>query len=408
VELTTVDVTNGVKLTWTKVETSDFVDYTIVRSTGDSIPELSQLTTNPLAFVITRITDPKITTFTDIRNASVATRTFYRVFARLNGRNLPSQNVLMNAELLDLGNSFSEIVANNSKDKPRFYLSGNFISTILAYDATNNRILATNTSAIQNSNVRLAVASKNGANEEVAAYNSGSGSLSFFDAETLRPAGTVAVPTNGYQIVASIGTTDGFFIFVTGEPSNNIKIVSLTTHTVTQATVSFSASYFTGSILTKNPAARELLIRDPNQSSVRIGRIEYNAQGQILDGGTMGFVAVSSLQTPVLRVSNGGDAFIVSNTVFNRSLQVKASFFTSTGNSYADFCYATVANKIYGLSAASSLSSTIDEYDATTLRFTQSIPTKVAGLRCFAIDNTLILFSNPNFTGRTNVQKVKI
>lgn len=406
VELTTVDVINGVKLSWTKVETSDFVDYTIVRSTGDSIPELNQLAANPSAFVVARIGDAKLTTFTDIRNTSVATRTFYRVFARLSGRNVSSKNVLINADIVDLGTGFTEIIGNNSKDKPRFYMSGSFSNSILAYDATDSRIVAINTTSLT-ANMRLAVASKNGVNEEVAAYTTGTSSISFFDAETLKSTGTLAL-TGGSPIVASIGTVDGFFIFVTSETTNNIKIVNLTTHTVSQATISFTVTLFSGCVLTKNPASRELFLRDPNQSSSRICRIEYNAQGQILDGGLLGFVNILFMQTPVLRVSAGGDLFMVSSTIFNRSLQAKASFSTSAGGSYADFYFSAAGNKIYALTFGSSIASNIDEYDATSFKFTQSIPTKVAGLRCFTTENALIIFSNGNSTGRTNVQKIKI
>ena len=407
VELTTQDVLNGVKLSWTKVETSDFVDYTIVRSTGDSIPELAQLATNPLALVITRITDPKVTTFTDIRNTSIIPRSYYRVFARLNGRNVSSKNVLINAEILDLGNNFTEIIANNSKDKPRFYLSGNSTTNILAYDATDNRILAVNTTA-PNSSMRLAVASKNGASEEVAAYTSFSNVISFFDAETLKSMGTATLPTNGSQVIASIGTADGFFIFVTAESTNNIKIVDLATHAVNQVTLSFTTTFSSNSVLTQNPATRELIIRDPTQSSARVGRIDYNAQGQILGGGFLGFISISFVQTPVLRISPSGDAFIIGGSVFNRNLQLRANLFSSTGSSYTDFCYPVAGNKMYAMTFASSTTSVIDEYDATTLRITQSIPTKIGGLRCFTTENALVIFSNANLTGRTNIQKIKI
>ncbi len=407
VELTATDVVNGVKLTWTKIETTDFVDYTIVRSTGDSIPELSQLVANPSAFIVTRITDAKVTTFTDLRNTPIAVRTTYRVFARLNGRNVSSRNVLINAEILDLGSSFTEIIANNSKDKPRFYLSSNVSNSILAYNATDHRILATNTS-VPSSNMRLAVASKNGANEEIAAYTSGTNIVSFFDAETLKPMGNATVVTNGFPIVASIGTVDGFFIFVTSESTNNIKVVSVTTHNISQATVSFSATFLSNSILAKNPAARELILRDPNTSSVRVGRIEYNAQGQILDGGILGFVSISFTQTPVLRISPSGDAFIIGASVLNRNLQIKGSIFSNTGGSYTDFYYANTSNKIYALTFASSTTSLLDEYDASTLRFVRTIPVKLPGFRCFTTEDAVIVFSNTNFTGRTNVQKIKI
>jgi hypothetical protein len=408
IELTTADVTTGTKLTWTKVETSDFIDYTIVRSTGDSIPELSQLSGNPSAFVITRITDPKLTTFTDPRFSTLAVRTHYRVFARLSGRSLASRNVLINTDILDLGTGFTEIIANNSKDKPRFYLAGSFTTTLLCYDGNDDRIVATGT-GLPSTNMRLAVANKNDANEEVAVYSfSNSNIVSFFDATTLKSTGNISFQ-NASSIVAGIGTPDGFFIFITTESSNNIKVVSLTTHTiVSQTSINFSFTPFTGSVLTKNPAAREVVFRDPSSSSVRVSRIEYNEQGQILNGGLMGFAASGfTTSVAVLRVSPTGDNFIVNNGIYNRSIQLRTSLLTNISNNYTDFTYSTKGDKIYALFSLSNTNIGVDEYDASTFKIARAIPVKVFGLRCFATETALIVFSNGS-SSRTTVQKVKL
>lgn len=405
VELTSADVVNGVKLTWTKVETSDFVDYTIVRSTGDSIPELAQLAANPSAFVVTRITDPKITTFTDPRISTQVVRTHYRVFARLSGRNLASRNVLVNADILDLGTVFSDFVSNNDKNKPLFYLSGSFTNTLLCYDGAADRIV-TSATVLPLTGMRLAVASKNGENEDIAAYGFSSSTISFFDAKTLKQTGSLQFG-NAPVIASAAGTTDGFFIFVTTESINNVKVVSITNHAViSQYTLSFSGSIPQGSVMTKNPSAREFIMRDPSTTSnVRISRIQYNEQGQIMDGGIMGFVNLSfPSSTAVLRVSTNGDTFIIGNAVYARtSLQLKTNIVTSTGSGYADLTFGAQNDKIFALSAALSL----DEFDASTYKFVRSLPVKITGLRCFAINNAFIVFSNGSGS-RTTVQKIKI
>jgi hypothetical protein len=408
--LTMTDVSNGVKLTWTKVETSDFIDYTIVRSTNDSIPDLNQISTNPTAVILTRITDPKLTSFIDIRNtATQASRLYYRVFVRLSVRNLASKNVASNLDILDLGGSFSEIIPNNSKDKPRFYLSSSNSVTLLCYDANEDRIV-TSAAVLPFISMRLAVASKNGVSEEVAAFSTNTGNVSFFDALTLKSTGTLAFNT-GTIITAMAGTTDGFFICVTNESTNNIKVVSIANHTIiSQTTINFTYIPFSGSVLHKNPAQREFILRDPTiSSSVHISRILYNDQGQIIDGGLMGLAGTTfSTAIPVLRVSQNGDLFLVNNIICNRLLQTKASFTTTTGASYSDLAFAQQGDKIYAWQVGAAIASNVDEYDPTTFKFVRTIPTKLIGFRCFTTDAALVLFSNSNATGRTAVQKIKL
>jgi hypothetical protein len=409
-ELTTTEVSTGTKLTWTKIETSDFIDYTIVRSTTDSIPDLSKLATNPNALVITRLTDPQITSFTDPRFSTQQGRTYYRVFARLSGRNVSSRNVLLNADVLDLSANFSEIITNNSKDKPRFFLVGSNTSLLVAYDANDDRILATGALPIFISNMRLAVASKNDANEEVVAYSANLSSVSFFDATTLKSTSSVNI-FGSALVMAAYGTTDGFFIFITNETTNNVKVVSTISHAIiSQATINFTYTPPSNSVLTKNPAQRELILRDPiTFSSVRLSRLQYTEQGQVTDGGLMGTGSTNSTaSTPILRVSTNGDLLLVNSFLFTRSFANKANFSPPNGSSYADFSFSPQSDKIYAFVLGSSLASNLDEYDGATFKLIRSIPTKLSGFRCFSMGNSVIVFSNGNFTGRTSVQKVKI
>jgi hypothetical protein len=405
-ELTTADVTNGTRLSWTKIETSDFIDYTIVRSTSDSIPDLNKLGANPNALIITRITDPQITAFTDIRFSTQSTRTYYRVFARLSGRSVSSRNVLLNAEILDLGGSFTEIISNNSKDKPRFFMVGNNTSSVVAYDANDDKILASALLPIFVSNMRLAVASKNEANEELVAYSANLNLVSFFDATTLKPTSSVTL-FGSASIMAAYGTTDGFFIFITNESTNNVKVVSTISHTIiSQASINFTYTPNANSFLTKNPSQRELILRDPGSlSTVRVSRIQYTEQGQVTDGGLMGTPNTGvSLSIPVLRVSTNGDLLLINTFLCTRSFATKTSFTSA----YADFSFSPLSDKIYAFVAGSSLASNIDEYDGATFKLIRSIPTKLAGFRCFSIANSVIVFSSSSATGRTAVQKVKI
>lgn len=406
IELTVTDLVNATQLNWTKIATSDFIDYTIVRSTGDSIPDLAQLSGNPTAVIVTRITDSKITTFNDLKISTQTFRTHYRVFARLSGRNLSSRNVLINVDILDLGTAFNDIVSNNDKNKPLFYLAGSFTNTLLCYDGAADRIVAT-AAVLPLTGMRLAVASKNGENEDIAAYSSSTNMVNFFDAKTLKSTGTLQFGS-APVVVSAAGTTDGFFIFVTGESINNVKVVSITNHAITsQYTLSFVGSLPLGSVMAKNPSAREFIMRDPFTSSVRISRIQYTEQGQVMDGGIMNFISFAS-GLSILRISPNGNEFIVGSGVFPRtSLLLKTSLLLSNGGSYTDFTFSTQNDKLFALSSNTSVGLSLDEFDTSTYKVVRRLPVKVLGARCFAIDNAFIVFSNGNSTGRTAVQKIK-
>ncbi len=408
IELTITETPNNIKLSWTKIETSDFIDYVIVQATTDTVPELSKISINPSAFVLGRIADPQITTFTFTQFSSQNIRTNFRVFARLNARTLSSKNVVINADVIDLGNSFQEIITNNSKSNPRFYLFGNASfsnSTIIAYDPKEERVAATN-NTLGSKSFRLAVASKNEANEEVAAFTNNS--INFLDATTLQLLSSMTL-SSSENIVAGTGTTDGFFIFITTEVANNVKVVSVLSHIiVSQYTLALTYPLNIGSVLTRNPAQREFILRDPNTSNlVKIARIQYSEQGQITDSGANGVVlAAFTSPTPVLRISNNGELFIVNNLLCTRTLVTKANLVSALGATYADFAFSPQGDKFYGYITTNSSFASIDEYDIATLKILRTIPTKLPSFRCFALDNTLVVFSNSNFTGQTAVQKI--
>jgi hypothetical protein len=410
-ELTITDVAGGAKLSWSKVETSDFVEYTLVRSTGDSIPDLNLITTNPLASVVTRATDAKLTSFVDTRVLQQPVRTYFRVFARLNGRTLSSRNIITNTELFDLGNTFNEIIYNNTPTKPRFYLSGSFSTSIICFDAIGERISGTNL-ATATSNMRLAVASKNGENEELLAISPSSSFtsiLSFFEGSTLKANGNLTLVNNGL-IAGIIGTNDGFFIVVTTETSNNVKVISTQTHTIiSQTTINFGG-VSAGSVLMKTPNQRELIMRDPAGSLfVRISKIAYSEQGQILDSGLMGVANVSfNSPIPILRLSSNGSFFLINSSFQTRALQTQGSLVTGSGSFHTDFSIDPKTDKIYGFTPNTTGVSNVEEFDPISLKITKTIATKMTGLRCFNIDNGLVLFSNGNLTGRTVAQKIKL
>lgn len=98
--ITTDELPNGsFRLRWNAIKSVDFIEYQVVRSIGDSVPYISDnkvtlSSINPNLELIKRISDADSTFFIDEVTVPT-TKTYLRVFAVLNNRNLSSRNVQM-------------------------------------------------------------------------------------------------------------------------------------------------------------------------------------------------------------------------------------------------------------------------------------------------------------------------
>jgi hypothetical protein len=400
IELSLADAVNGIQLNWPKVNTSDFIDYQLVRSTGDSIPEFRFLSLNPRAFVIARFTDIKKTTFFDDQsNVSRTEKTYYRFFVRLEGRVLSSPNMVINSTIVNLGSSFSEILSNNSKDNPRFYLANSGKAECAIYDAKAEKITVKGSLNFNNfTNLRMTLGSRNGANEELAAIALGT-QITFNDASNLQALATITIGSSVTPL-AIVGTLDGFFIVITNELVNNVKYISIGTHTIlSQSTVNFGFAPYAGSVLIKNPIDRECILRDPNGffDSTRIARFRYNAQGQISDVINGRIVNTSfSIDNLSTTVSTDGAYYVLNNSVINRNLTLEKRVFNSSNSAYLDFCFNPTNGKLYAieLNLQGAANALIDEMDFPSLVKTRKMVSRIQGIRSFVVDNNLLVFSN--------------
>jgi hypothetical protein len=99
IEVKSVELPDGsTRLTWNAIKTADFVEYQVLKRTGDTVPFIADSSINRLSKIATelelakRIADVDSTFFVDSFSVP-ATRTFLRVFAVLKNRNLSSKNV---------------------------------------------------------------------------------------------------------------------------------------------------------------------------------------------------------------------------------------------------------------------------------------------------------------------------
>ena len=96
--ITADELPNGsFRVRWNAIKSADFIEYQVIRNVGDSVPyipnnqvALSSINTN--LEIIKRISDADSTFFID-EVTIPTTKTYLRVFAVLNNRNLSSRNV---------------------------------------------------------------------------------------------------------------------------------------------------------------------------------------------------------------------------------------------------------------------------------------------------------------------------
>jgi hypothetical protein len=401
VELTAASIAEGVKLSWTKIATSDFIDYTVVKSIGDSIIALDNLDLLPQATILTAIKDSKTNSFID-ENLHFGTETaYYRVFARLEGRVLASYNVAVAPSIFPLNVNYENIISNNDKENPLFYLSNGFGDRICAiYDPKQNKITAKSTFNLAVPFLlRTTLASKNGQNEEIAAIGRGY-QIAFNNAKSLAPLGQFSINQNT-ELYAIGGTTDGFFILITDERVNNVKCISTGTHAIlSQSTVNFGLFTYVGSVLIKNPSDREFIFRELADAwdSTGFARFRYNEQGQISDivTGKVKNTSVSRLNT---NYAQDGAYCIINNSLLNRSLQVEKNIVDPLSFAYTGFHINPQNDKLYAIQQDLSLSGNpssinIDEYAFPSLTFLREIRPTIPARQCFVVKNTLHVFSD--------------
>jgi hypothetical protein len=401
VELTAASIAEGVKLSWTKIATSDFADYTVVKSIGDSIDALDNLDLLPQATILTTIKDSKTNKFIDEDLSFGNETTYYRVFARLEGRVLASYNVAVAPSIFPLTVAYENIISNNDKENPLFYLSNGFGDRVCAiYDPKQNKITAKSTFNLAVPFfLRTTLASKNGQNEEIAAIGRGY-QIAFNDAKSLAPLGQFSINQNT-ELYAIGGTNDGFFILITGERVNNVKCISTGTHAIlSQSTVNFGFNTYVGSVLVKNPADREFIFRELSSvlDSTDFARFRYNEQGQISEVVT-GKIRNPSGSRLVANYSQDGAYCIINNSLLNRSLQVEKKIVDPFGFVYTGFHINPQNDKLYAIQqdlSVSGINSTIniDEYAFPSLTFLREIRPVISARHCFVVKNTLYVFSD--------------
>jgi hypothetical protein len=397
---------NGLRLTWSKVEATDFIEYVVVRATTDTVPDLNFLQSTQ-SVIVTRITNLQQNTFIDPSQFGNQVRLFYRVFARLEKRTLASLNHVANDDLIDLtitgfSSNLSEVVKDESKGYPRLFISG-FSNTIALYDDKSERISSFSVPSIPSTRMTL-VSDKNGGSSLVVWANFNS-TISFLNTASLAILRTVNM---GGSVVGACGTTDGFVMVLT---SNGLLQTYDMSGSALISSTSLGSSFLSSTAhLVRHPTERKIYVRYLLSSGTYISEVKYSENGTLSPHQILGVSPNISFSTNQnFEISPAGNVLTFGNLAFSLSMQELGRFVSN--ESQNDMEFNKDGSKLYVArnvinSTTFTTTAMIDEYATSNFKLTNIKPAKISCQRLFIINDQVYILGTGS-SGRLLMQKTK-
>jgi hypothetical protein len=409
-QLSIIDTLGSVKLRWTKIETADFIEYLIVRSNKDSIPNFSALTFSNEAVVIARVTNSKVNEAIDFSGTSLTNRVYYRAFARLKNRTISSANKVSNSDIAILNITAPSEVIQDDNNPNLVYLNAGNVGQITLYDLSKDSIVAQSSSVGTSS--RIALASDRGNNAEIVQILNSSRKIVFRDAKTLDIKFNMNF-TN--SIYSGDGGHDGFICISTDDYSKFFQTIRLSDHKyVSSVTNNIDNTYFYsyGNLVTKIPNTNEYLVSETSSSSPNLAKLTCDAQGVITQAKLIGKIQNTSSSSLISRVSSKGNYYFLYGQIYSNPIDVNKplNFFLPNTNSTSDFVFKQDESKFYILrqSFNSSISNVLEEYSLSTGKLVRSISTRLTGRLVLYKDKAYIFGTSNSSSQQTLIQKIQL
>ena len=397
----------GLKLKWNKINTSDFVQYFVVKSTTDSIPELKAGIPLSTGFTIATIKDPTKTDATDFSFSSQS-RIYYRVFAQLGTRFVSSQNVILNANVTALKNQNYDFAYNSKKNL--LYLVDRNTSNLSLYDVNKNAVIkGVKINVYSSNNYFLALGQYNGLDEVyVLGTDAGSNATIYiYDAATLDFKDFIPLNSSSIQSFSLAADNSGVIYAhnTVGTPKMNAYSRE------TKALLSGNATT-TYSMRIKRLSEGKILGL-PNASNLMY-LYQFDDAGQYAKAPISAFATIVPPNNNVnntipLAVSPTGNTFVIGadGSIFNNNLNLLGSL-SNFSNVYGSFDFSEDGTKLYA-----STTGQINVFSLPSLVLEKTIPARNKGRGLFNVGNNQLLivadgFDNNTGSTTTLLEKINI
>jgi hypothetical protein len=411
IKLTLVDTLGTTKLSWTKIETSDFIEYVIVRSSRDSIGRLSDLSENKNATIVSRVSTAKQNEFFDnFNSAFIFNRVYYRVFARLKNRTISSANHVLNSDLSIVNVPPSDALPQDEFNPNLVYFNSSNTGQIILYDLEKDTVLARASNTL--TYARTLFASNKGNDGELVQFVNGSKSIVFRDAKTLDIKFTM---NSTYTVYNVEGSQDGFICIFTDDLGQQYKMIRLSDHTVvsTQSYRIDNTNYYSNSTsIIKFPNSSNVLLCDGISSSPNFAKLTYDAEGNFTDGKILGRFPSNGSNTPINKISAKSNYYFLLGSIYAAPLNPNKPLNAFIPNDYTDVVFKQDESKFYLIKRnfnSSSVVSAFEEYNLPNGKLQRTLTAKISGRIIFYKDKAYIFGTdNSSSSQRMILQKIQL
>jgi hypothetical protein len=404
------------RLRWNAIKSADFIEYQILKNSGDTVPfigddKINRLNTISLSVELARrISDVDSTFFIDSFSIPTA-KTFLRVFAVLKDRNLSSRNVEMpiktNAKEMSL--AVSDVLFVREEGKLIIADQAGFKFGVFDVDVNvpNNIV----------SNVNMS----NAAEMAYGRFNSTT-ELYFsngFSMNVLSLTGNQLFFVNNANfsnINAILPDRTGTTILVGSGPTT-IRSFARVQPNFTPSPL-FSLQFTTNKlqnnyVLRTSPLNREAIALSITAGSTDLIWFNYDSLGRTINRLNNFIVAPNSVTKQPFAIASDSKGFITNGRglIFNQNVALMDSLkLPASDVRYLDFIFSQDGKQMYALRNPNSRQNkTVDVYTYPSYKFERSVPFGSAPSRIFQDKGTLILVGrSPNNSTRTMIEKVPL
>jgi hypothetical protein len=402
------------RISWTPIKSADFLEYRVIKNTGDTVPYIEGDNIKALKNVSSTLELAKLTESADstffIDSFSVpATKSYLRVFAVLKGRNVSSRNVEMavktDAKEMSLN---ANDVLYIPEDK-RVVIADQVNSKLGIFDVNTNTPLSITSGITFNVNTEIAYGRFNNQSE-------------------------LYIPSVNFQMLIrnlSTNFTTTLFPFFTidglmYEKSKNVLYSvrsqpptihlsnrgALANSFTTYANFSFPTSTVQALYSFRQaPNGNEAIALSITNNNADLIWFKYDAQSVTKVSGRNTFLINITKRPFAIAPDNQGFITSGKGLIFNRSMALIDSLkLPEPEIRYPDMIFSTDGAFLYAIrNPTERREKFVDVYAYPTYKFVRSIPFKSTPLRIFQEgDNLILVGRSPNSPLKTMIEKIKI
>ena len=428
-EVKGTELPNGsFRLSWNAIKSADFVEYQVIKNTGDTVPyiegdainQLNRITKN--LELARRISDADSTFFVDSFSVPV-NKTFLRVFAVLKGRNLSSKNVEMvvktDAKEADLAPDDVLYIPEEKKLVIADADPNNFFNSKLgSFDVLTNAfsLIASNINGnfFFSTNNEISYGRFNGATE---LYFTNGSQIVIKNLTNLNLASNVFTTSNNEAIFYE--KTANFFFTISGQPTNirlyNRSGLLFNSTTNPVVTTPFTAPFPAQNQYVFRPAPnnKEVIAVSTTNNNNHLIWLRFDADGRNVAKITNINLPIANVTKRPFAIAPDNQNFITNGRglIFSRNLLLTDSLkLPNPSVRYPDMIFSNDGTHLYAIRKATEQKErVIDVYAYPNYTFERSIPFRSTPSRVFQEGDFLILVGiSPNSLTKTMIEKIKL